>query len=383
MQWWSLALVLSACGGALGGTPDASTEAGDQAATCASTQLKCGETCIDPLSDSANCGGCGLSCPPGCTQGRCVQELAAIVGSPGAIATDGVDVYWSSHGPSNCTSSCATLNMVPTTSGPVVQLIDAGTEDIGDGPMLDDVDVYWLVSANTMMTGSISRMPRGGGVITTLATGFLSTFTVASGSLLYAVESPIAWSPQTIVAMSTSGGIASRLAATGWVTSIASDGVEAFWSSGGEADPVESLQAAPIKGQGARLLGYPNLAETILVDDAFVYYDDGAIERVPKVGGVPMQVAMPSPYGCSGVGVLSSMTIDGGYIYFTQLVDLSVDGQGTISKVPAAGGDVTTLVGQQSLTPTPQGRAITTDKTSVYWLAGSATETHVMKATPK
>ena len=62
----------SSTGMAAGGT-SATSSAGGTGNSCGAGQADCGAGCIDVLSDPANCGSCGKACPGGsaCTNGEC------------------------------------------------------------------------------------------------------------------------------------------------------------------------------------------------------------------------------------------------------------------------------------------------------------------------
>ena len=56
---------------------------------CPPAQMPCGDRCIDPAHDAANCGSCGNACPAGhlCNNGQCG---AGSPGVPGAPVTPGI-----------------------------------------------------------------------------------------------------------------------------------------------------------------------------------------------------------------------------------------------------------------------------------------------------
>lgn len=72
-----LLVLLSACGadrsrlGSLDGSVGGA--GGTFGGVCSSPLVSCGNACVDPSSDEANCGGCGQDCDPGavCTSGNC------------------------------------------------------------------------------------------------------------------------------------------------------------------------------------------------------------------------------------------------------------------------------------------------------------------------
>jgi hypothetical protein len=88
------ALVLCACG-KVAEAPDArSADAALDALSCASPMLECAAACVDPTTDTKNCGGCGIQCQSGvesCQAGTCVDTImtCANVAAGNPSAPDG------------------------------------------------------------------------------------------------------------------------------------------------------------------------------------------------------------------------------------------------------------------------------------------------------
>ena len=89
------ALVFCACG-KVAEVPDAmQADAALDALTCASPMLECAAACVDPMTDTKNCGGCGVTCQSGteaCQAGTCIDTTmtCANIAAGNPTARDGV-----------------------------------------------------------------------------------------------------------------------------------------------------------------------------------------------------------------------------------------------------------------------------------------------------
>lgn len=80
-------------GGAGGGGDDVGLDPGsdrdDPVLSCDLGELRCGASCIDPLTDSEHCGACGRSCGDGvCLRGACVPTCEAPAVLCGELCVD-------------------------------------------------------------------------------------------------------------------------------------------------------------------------------------------------------------------------------------------------------------------------------------------------------
>jgi hypothetical protein len=74
------ALLLVACGKVAEVSTDATSDALLDAFSCPTGMLACEDKCIDPMSDQANCGGCGVTCEANassCQAGTCVDTITS------------------------------------------------------------------------------------------------------------------------------------------------------------------------------------------------------------------------------------------------------------------------------------------------------------------
>jgi stigma-specific protein Stig1 len=84
--------------GSAGVGGDGGGGAGSGGMGCTAPKVICGDTCVDPTTDAANCGACGRSClgTATCSKGACVPEAMTQNGevAPYALADDGTYLYW-------------------------------------------------------------------------------------------------------------------------------------------------------------------------------------------------------------------------------------------------------------------------------------------------
>src|SRR5579883_663029 len=144
----------------------------DGQCACPPGLFLCGDTCVDEQTDNANCSACGVACSAGssglaaaCTQARCLVELAWESFFAEAIAVDATSVWWTEDG------SGPGILTVTTGGGALTQLVrtDQNTQGAPMGIALDATNVYW--TDNGPPAGDVMSMPKGGGTPVALASG--------------------------------------------------------------------------------------------------------------------------------------------------------------------------------------------------------------------
>src|SRR6185312_7699628 len=73
-------LVLAACGKVVAVPSSPAADAALDTFSCSSDKLACNFTCVDPMTDPMNCGGCGNVCTSGgesCQAGTCMDNIAS------------------------------------------------------------------------------------------------------------------------------------------------------------------------------------------------------------------------------------------------------------------------------------------------------------------
>jgi hypothetical protein len=120
---------------------DGGGDGGGQTCT-APTPTKCGKSCVNTLTDDANCGGCGIQCNTTCSMGVCPllnpdAGAPPPVGDNACLAVDALNVYWANGKP----TPNGTVYKVPINGGTPVLV--QGTLDTPHGIASDGVDVFW------------------------------------------------------------------------------------------------------------------------------------------------------------------------------------------------------------------------------------------------
>jgi hypothetical protein len=239
----------------------------------------------------------------------------AVGGLPVSVAADASYVYWvSSVDDSIDFGTTGSVNRMPLGGGPVTQLATGQDDPISIA--VDGTHVYWINRGTPpyVGTGSVNEVPLGGGSVTTLVSGLTS------------------------------------------VNSVATDGTHVYWANSGAG----TINEVPVGGGSVTALATGQTSPYGLVlDGTHAYWanadtgsSNGTENRISLGGGSVTPLA-------TGLNHPGSPALDGTHLYWTV-------GDGSVKKVPLGGGSVTTL------TPTGvAGGPVATDGTSVYWFVTS------------
>lgn len=106
-----------------------------------STQIKCNGVCVDPSSDVANCGACGIQCPGGldCVLGYCSQPLANVFNDGGWKEVVGgkricfqIEDSVNCNGPNGLTQSGSAIATITSPAGYSLETTIIGKAELED-----------------------------------------------------------------------------------------------------------------------------------------------------------------------------------------------------------------------------------------------------------
>lgn len=286
--------------------------------------------------------------------------LASGLVQPGAIASDGMDVYWLNGGSSDPMNPGGTVmkcsiegcNGLPT----ILAHGQLGPSRIA----LDATTVYWtMTGSNGLGTDGGLRWCEKGGCFDMPAylEGGQSNYGIAvygnnlywsiwnNGQTRIRTSSLIGmWSPQDLATFS------------GYAFDMAANATSLLWTQSHPSNALGQL-SPPGPGSVAQLVsGQMNSPGAVAMDDKNVYWIGGdSIFKcaLSGCGGTPTQLV-------SGLEIPAAIATDGINIYWT----LTPMGPGAVMKCPVGGGMPTTMAsGPDVFSP----GAIAVDATSVYW----------------
>jgi hypothetical protein len=279
------------------------------------------------------------------------------------IAVDSKNVYWSNG---------AFIAAVPLGGGSITTLVPSNTTTFVfmASMAIDDTSLYWMQGEVARHTGTILKMPIGGGSSVTLASKLLAPVALAvdssnvywtddgtSKKLGYVAKVPI-----------VGGGVSTLQSGQSKAQSIAIDGVNMYWTTGAPGSMPNLLQS-PLAGGTVTSLAAA-APSCIVAAGGTVYfangvtndaYGDGTVQSVP-IGGGSVTTLVSSWQFTGGTGYNSCLALDAANAYITGYLTVS-DTTGYVEVVPRAGGTPTTLA---STLNNPS--AIAVDDTSVYWV---------------
>lgn len=328
--------------GSSGGIATATTPTGGASGAPGSCPLGTAKSSgsVNAMTDNNMTGACDdVLCakvaPPstgGCTASGCQVVLAGCQGNAWSIAADGASVYWTTSGGNGY---LGTVMKVPLGGGVPTTLASGLTHP--SAIAVDASSVYWTDDHD----GTVTKVPLSGGAPSTIVSGQVGVqFIALDASAIY-----FAVGGRALMKTSLDGGVPTTLF-SGQVNGMAPDATGIYFTTSTALMKV-SLDGT-ITSTLASGLTYPG---HVAVDAGNVYYTTSdALMKMPRTGtGTPTTLAFISEYQTDGIAVNDAN------VYWIEL--------GGVWKVPLNGGTGALLAARQQ-----DHGALAVRGTEVYWL---------------
>jgi hypothetical protein len=325
----------------------------------------CNGVCVDIKTDKANCGGCGKVCSAlspstaECTPTGCLVTLAQGIDISG-LAVDATHVYWTDVNGGKSGS----VGKVPVGGGIVTTL--ATDQAFPNSIVVNATHAFWA----SVNEEAIRRVPIAGGATTTLASSVNGACCLALNSThLYYLSN------LGVNRMPLAGGDPSVFAPAdeGFAVALALTATHVFWRAdlpGTGSIKAKIMKKSLVDGTSPTALIMSTSVGNLVADSGSVYWTSpgnlgGSVMSVPLTGGTAMVLA-------SDLGQPGSLALDTTHLYWT-------NGTGArVMKLPIMGGTPTVLASGPK-----QIGVITVDANSVYWVYLNGAANALMKLTPK
>jgi hypothetical protein len=317
-------------------------------ATTSSSGSCCSGACVDPTSDTSNCGACGHTCTeaptPTCAGGYCASALGSTGFTGARLAVDANNVYF---------TTVNTVMQAPIAGGSATTLASG---QLAQAIAVDATNVYFT---SALVGSALVSIPIGGGTPRNLSSTFGGSTIAVRGGYVYGTLGNGGGATGPAVGKlptSGSGTPVSLGSSPGAVNGLAVDGTNLYWAT--EA----TVMKAPLTGAGPTTTLVSGNGSPLAVDANNVYYGFhglggsntyGPVLQLPLAGGTPTTLA-------TGLHMIDGIAVDGANVYWA-------DNSGTLLRVPIGGGAVTTLAAKQVF-----GGDIAVDATYVYWITDLA-----------
>jgi hypothetical protein len=304
-------------------------------------QELCGTACIDPKTDSSNCGGCGKPCAVGqrCSGGGCVCDGTSC---PHGCCSDNTCLELTAQSYDKCGKSGAACFSCTGDSycvGGTCECPFSNRIACGDEICID-------IQTSKSHCGTCSKTCKDG---CSAGQCFTHLATVAEDEIRIAVNATDVYfvmsKAGTISWVSRSGGAVQLLVSSQpYPDSIALDSNNVYWLNEGLSYGTGSVMKLSLTGGEPVTLATSEAApEAMAVDASNVYWVDygdvgeGAIMKVPIAGGTKVQLASGD-----SVHYPYRIAVDSTDVYWVNVGSGPV-ADGSIMRIPKAGGPLVTV----------------------------------------
>jgi hypothetical protein len=305
---------------------------------CPPGQTSCSGVCIDLQSNATHCGSCTNACEGGvCSAGACTFPTVLATGqmNPNGIAVDATNIYWAT----------GTMNKMPIGGGAITAL---GSPGYAYATVVDATNVYWTDTIDA----AVQRVPIAGGTVTSLAT----MRSAALGIAVYAGN--VYWAESgagTVSSVPIAGGAIATL-----VTGLTEPRAVAVDASGVYVATYGEIARAPLAGGSVTPI-YAALEfsplDLALFGTTLFYLDGSTVSSLPVAGTMPTSI--------SDATMSNRIATDGASVFW---IDAT-----SVYEAPVAGG-VAKKVLASGVAPT----SLAVDATSVYFTSSGTNGTDGM-----
>jgi hypothetical protein len=264
-----------------------------QAGSCTCPFAQCGGLCVNEQTAANDCGGCGKVCSPraSCETGACIcpRELTA-------CGSACVDLMTNNANCGACSYACATTAPSTAQCGLGRCVVTLATGQNQTALVADDTNVYWAEAS----TGTVNKVPKAGGTVTTFASGVHPANMAIDGNSLY-------WND---------GGTIVRAPKTGGPVVTIATGAVVYYGPALDLHPVSYPVTSAIALVGSSIYYLRTALKQVTGIDPGEIQDTTYVMSVPADGHASPAVIFSGSYMPSGLQTRDYLAADATSVYW-------------------------------------------------------------------